>query len=144
MSFLSSASALALPAGNWTTQALAASSNTTYANTTTTFTTEISTKTVYVGEGQSTATLDGEPFTTTVTVSPTYVFPSERVGPIPTLLPTIPDDHDSNDLGHLTPQDSGSSSAMHYIQPADPGMSSSIQSPRTSLSGGANLVHRFL
>jgi hypothetical protein len=120
LSLLGGVSALALPAGNWTNQAIVASSNGTYANTTVT---KISTKTVYVGDGESTATMNGDLTTTTVTVSPTYVFPSDRLGPIPTLLPTIPDDHDSNDLGHLTPQDSGSGSAMHYIQPADQGMS---------------------
>ena len=124
LSFLGSASALALPAGNWTSQALASPFNATHGNTSTSvdYTTKISTKTVYVGDSDSTATRSGDLSTTTVTVSPTYVFPSERVGPIPTLLPTIPDDHDLNDVGHLTPQESGSGSGMHYIQPAAPGM----------------------
>ncbi|KAI4868074.1 hypothetical protein F4820DRAFT_445428 [Hypoxylon rubiginosum] len=61
--------------------------------------------------------------TETPSASPTstYEYPTEKLGPIATLLPAIPSDHDGSDITHLTPKDSGSGSPIHYAQESTPG-----------------------
>ncbi|KAI1478188.1 hypothetical protein F4774DRAFT_419510 [Daldinia eschscholtzii] len=48
--------------------------------------------------------------------SSTWDYPTERLGPVATLLPAIPHDHDGDDITHLTPKDPGPGSPMHYAQ----------------------------
>ncbi|OTB07245.1 hypothetical protein M426DRAFT_20295 [Hypoxylon sp. CI-4A] len=51
----------------------------------------------------------------------TWEYPTEKLGPVATLLPAIPYDHDGDDIAHLTPKDPGSGSAIHYAQDSTPG-----------------------
>ncbi|KAI1389653.1 uncharacterized protein F4822DRAFT_442864 [Hypoxylon trugodes] len=86
---------------------------------------------VYVNNGQTTSTTTTAPAvvltastvstTSTSTATATYEYPSDKLGPVATLLPAIPHDHDGSDITHLTPKDSGSGSAMHYAQESTPG-----------------------
>ncbi|KAI8959741.1 hypothetical protein F5Y11DRAFT_359015 [Daldinia sp. FL1419] len=48
--------------------------------------------------------------------SSTWDYPTEKLGPVATLLPAIPHDHDGDDISHLTPKDPGLGSPMHYAQ----------------------------
>lgn len=125
---MGASSALALPAGlsgNSTTYALNSTGNsvngtihTVVHPTTTTIVTDLASIMT-----TTTKTYEDATATSVVTVQETaYAFPFSKFGAIPTLLPTIPDDHDMDDHQHLTPQRSGSGSAMHYIQPSILGM----------------------
>jgi hypothetical protein len=44
-----------------------------------------------------------------------YVFPSSRLGPVPTLAPAMPDNHEASDLTHLAPHPAASGPSMHYV-----------------------------
>jgi hypothetical protein len=50
-----------------------------------------------------------------------YVFPTERLGPIPTLQPIIPDTVDLHDLNNLTPCEAGAGDSLHYLDQGGPG-----------------------
>jgi hypothetical protein len=44
-----------------------------------------------------------------------YVFPSDRLGDIPTLRPVLPDTLDLHDINHLTPCKPGEGHDLHYL-----------------------------
>jgi hypothetical protein len=50
-----------------------------------------------------------------------YVFPSDKLGPIPTLNPVIPDTVNLHDVNNLTPCKSGAGDSLHYLQNPQPG-----------------------
>lgn len=65
--------------------------------------------------------------TATTTVCPeaeasaTYTFPTEKLGPIATLPPVIPDHHDLYDKKHLVPCKEGDGAALHYAKDPEKG-----------------------
>ena len=60
---------------------------------------------------------------TTLSTSSEYEFPTEKVGPVATLAPVVPSDHDFTNVNHLTPSKPGSGAPMHYAQEGDEGES---------------------
>ncbi|RDL42412.1 uncharacterized protein BP5553_02391 [Venustampulla echinocandica] len=57
----------------------------------------------------------------TATVSSTvYEFPTSKLGPIATLAPVIPTDHDMGHIGHLTPHPPNAGAVIHYAQESNP------------------------
>ncbi|KAH8897555.1 hypothetical protein GQ53DRAFT_817851 [Thozetella sp. PMI_491] len=80
--------------------------------------------------------------TKTVTVCPTatssgddYDFPYGKVGPLATLTPAVPHDHDWNDIDHLSPHDVGTGAPLHYSTPSEQGAGGiyAVAIPRWSL-----------
>ncbi|KAI8283850.1 hypothetical protein K4K56_010361 [Colletotrichum sp. SAR 10_98] len=55
---------------------------------------------------------------TAASSSMNYEFPTSKLGPIATLKPAIPDNHDLNDVNHLTPQPIGAGAPIHFAQDA--------------------------
>ncbi|CAG9982738.1 unnamed protein product [Clonostachys byssicola] len=47
-----------------------------------------------------------------------YQFPSDKLGPIATLQPSLPDYHNVYDVEHLSPHDKGTGAPLHYVQPS--------------------------
>ncbi|KAI3538538.1 hypothetical protein CSPX01_09466 [Colletotrichum filicis] len=76
-----------------------------------------STRTLTLATG--TASASGDVVAATAASSSTeYEFPTSKLGPIATLKPAIPDNHDLNDVNNLTPQPSGAGAPIHYAQDA--------------------------
>ena len=59
--------------------------------------------------------------TATASFGGDYVFPTERLGSIPTLQPVIPDTVDMHDVNNLTPCKAGAGDSLHYLQRPQPG-----------------------
>lgn len=47
-----------------------------------------------------------------------YQFPSDRLGPIATLQPSLPEYHNVYDVEHLSPHEKGTGAPLHYVQPS--------------------------